>query len=422
MRLAIRGGTLGLVLGVFLSGHLPAQQDSIRVNRLQAQVDAITRELESLRLGRDVVPQADSSVQGLGPAASKVYQSREGVSIGGYGEILYENFAANRQDDFPAGLTDRIDALRAVIYVGYRFNERFLFNSEIEFEHGSTESGGAVSVEFGYLEYRHGPGFGVRAGMLLAPMGFLNEMHEPPTYLGAHRPETERLIIPSTWHENGVGIFGQRGRLTYRFYVVNGFNGAGFTADEGLREGRQGGSEAAARHFGGIGRVEFAGIRGLILAVSGYLGNSGQSDSIAARTRLVEAHGEYRVGALEVRGLYANAWVDDAALLNAQNGLVGAASIGERLEGWYLQGGFDILHGFTTDQQLTPYLRYERLNTQAQVPSSFSANPQNDRRIVTMGVSWKPITDVVLKTDYQINHNRANNGVNQINVALGYLF
>jgi hypothetical protein len=162
-----------------------AQQDSAQIRRLTEQVEAITRELEALKLGRDVVAEADTSVTGLGPAASKVYRVRQGVSSGGYGEVLYENFAGEREDGAVSGKTDRIDALRAIVYVGYKFTDRFLFNSEIEFEHANTEGAGSVAVEFAYLEYRASPVFGARAGLLLVPMGFLNEQHEPPVFLGA---------------------------------------------------------------------------------------------------------------------------------------------------------------------------------------------------------------------------------------------
>src|SRR5688572_27045146 len=147
---------LGVIgVGALCAAPLAAQeQDTTEIARLRAQVDAITRELEELRLGRDVVVQADTSVYGFGPAASKVYKVRQGVSVGGYGEVLYENFAAEGQDDAPSGRADRFDALRAVVYVGYKFSDKLLFNSEIEFEHGSTGNGGSVALEFGYLDYR----------------------------------------------------------------------------------------------------------------------------------------------------------------------------------------------------------------------------------------------------------------------------
>jgi hypothetical protein len=413
----------GLVAAALLALLTPAAtaQDSARFNRLERQLEAVTRELESLQLGRDLVVEADSSSLGFGPAASKVYRVRQGVSIGGYGEVLYENFAGNQEDDTPSGRTDRIDALRAIVYVGYKFNDKFLFNSEIEFEHGSTEDGGSVSLEFGYLDYLLSPRFGVRAGLLLAPMGFLNELHEPPTFLGARRTETERQIIPSTWRENGIGVFGEAGSLTYRAYLLNGFMGSGFEAG-GLREGRQNGAEATARHFGAVGRLDYALRPGLTLAASAYLGNSGQNDSVAARTLIWEGHAEYRQGGLELRGLVAGATVDDVAQLNAEAGLTGSESIGERLIGWYVQAGYDILRSTASTHSLIPYLRYEQLNTQDQVPSGFSADPSTDRSITTLGIAWKPLPNIALKADYQIHTTEARTGVNQLNVALGYLF
>ena len=391
------------------------------MNRLEAQLDALTRELETMRLGREVVPEADSSQNGLGPAASKVYRVRQGVSLGGYGEVIYQNFADQHEDGTPSGMASTFDAVRAILYVGYKFTDRLLFNSEIEVEHGGTEHGGAVALEFGYLEYRLGRCGGVRAGQVLVPMGLLNELHEPPAFLGAKRPLTETFIIPSTWHENGIGIFGEAGPLVYRAYLVNGFAGERFEA-AGLREGRQDGAEAVARHFGGAGRVELTTMPGLVLGTSGYVGNSGQSDSIKARTAIWESHVEFRRGPLELRGLLALAFVDDADRLNNAAGLVGSESIGKRLMGWYLQGGYDVLSHTSSSQQLIPYVRYEQINTQDQVPTGFMSDPATDRRVTTLGGVWKPVPNVALKADYQIMKDEANSGVSQLNVALGYLF
>ena len=120
-----------IVVAVMLVGApAKAQETDTTLARLQAQLDAITRQLEELQLGRDVVVEADTSVLGFGPAASKVYKVRQGVSLGGYGEVLYENFASETQSDVPSGLTDQIDALRAIVYVGYKFSDKILFNSE----------------------------------------------------------------------------------------------------------------------------------------------------------------------------------------------------------------------------------------------------------------------------------------------------
>src|SRR2546426_2600659 len=86
----------------------------------------------------------------------------------------------------------------------------------------------------------------MRGGLLLVPLGFLTELHEPPIFLGARRPEVETLIIPSTWRENGLGVYGDLGPVSYRAYLVASLDASGFTADEGIREGRQEGAASRA--------------------------------------------------------------------------------------------------------------------------------------------------------------------------------
>jgi len=260
-------------------------------------------------------------------------------------------------------------------------------------------------------------------------MGFINEIHEPPAFLGALRPETERQIIPSTWRENGIGVFGASGAFSYRAYLINGFDASGFAAS-GIRGGRQNGAQAAAEDFGAVGRVDYTGKLGLLVGTSAYLGNSGQGaevpsapgQTVGAQTFIWEGHAEYKARGFDLRGLVSVATLDDAAEINELNGLTGSASVGERLVGWYLQGGYDVLRGRGGEHQLTPYVRYEQVNTQSRVPAGFTADPANDRRFLTFGAAWKPLPNVSLKTDYQIAHNEANTGVNGLNVALGYLF
>lgn len=414
-----------------------ARDTTAALETIRLQIEAITRQLEELRLGRELVVVADSTAHGFGPAASKVYRVRQGVSIGGYGELLYENFAEEREDEAPSGKTDRLDFLRAILYAGYKFNDRFLFNSEIEFEHASTDQKGSVSIEFAYLDYRASEHFGIRGGLLLPPMGFLNELHEPPTFLGARRPETELRIIPSTWRENGVGIFGEAGRFSYRAYLVNGFDavgggssGSGGFSASGVRGGRQKGSKTVAEDFAGVGRVDYLGRMGLTVGTSLYLGEAGQGNpmpsdptrEIGARTLIWEGHAEYRAHGFDLRGLFALADIDDVAELNEAKGLTGASSIGERLIGWYVQAGYDVLSAVFTEAQLLPYVRFEKLNTQDDVPAGFAADPANDREILTFGAAWKPIPNIVVKADYALQSNEADTGVDQLSVALGYLF
>jgi hypothetical protein len=413
--------TLALTLLAPPSLHaLQERPDTARLAELERRMEALTRELESLRLGRDVV-EADTSILGFGPAASKVYRVNQGVSLGGYGELLYENYAAEREDGTPATNRDQIDALRAILYVGYKFSDRILFNSEIEIEHADE-----ISLEFAYLDYLLKDGLGIRGGMLLAPMGFLNELHEPPMFLGTERPVTENRIIPSTWRENGVGLFGGNETFVWRAYVLNSFDGAGFSGS-GLRGGRQKGGQALAEDVGVVGRVDYVGTLGLTLGASAFHGQTAQNRELAgepvdAGLTIWDLHADYKAHGWNLRALVAGANLDDAAALNELNGLTGDAGVGESMLGWYVEAGYDVLRATASTHQLIPYVRYEQVDTQREVAPGFTANPATDLTVLALGAAWKPLPQVAAKLGYQIHSNAAESGVNQLNVQLGWLF
>jgi len=408
------------------SGGAKAETD--RITELERRLEVLAAEIEKLKIG-EAAAAADQSTNGLGPAASKVYRTERGLSIGGYGEIVYQQVKDNKErtsvkaeeEEEQGG--DRFDLRRAVVYFGYKWNDRILFNSEVEYEHAGEE----VSVEFGYLDFLWRPQLNFRAGLLLMPVGFLNELHEPTVFLGANRPEVEQRILPTTWAEGGFGLFGAAGPFTYRTYVVNGLNAAGFT-DDGLRGGRQGGKEAKAEDLAWVGRLDYTGLPGLLAGGSVYTGNAGQGIESASgrklgvRTTLAEGHLEWRWRGLEFRALGARANVNDVAELNAVLDLAGDESIGEKLSGYYLQLGYDLLAGRAAGRALIPYARWESLNTQDAVPAGFSANPDTDIQTLTLGVAYKPIEQLVLKVDYQNVDNQAGTGVDRFNVLLGYVF
>ncbi|HEX4952735.1 MAG TPA: hypothetical protein VF017_05000 [Thermoanaerobaculia bacterium] len=397
------------------------------VAEIERKIEVLAQEIERIKLGEAAV-EADRSDWGLGPAASKIYRKAQGVSIGGYGEMLYQGFDDTRDDGARSGRTDELDFLRAVFYFGYKFDSKWLFNSEVEYEHASTGEGGEVSVEFAYLDYLHRPELNFRAGMVLLPVGFVNELHEPTVYLGAKRPDVERVILPTTWRENGLGLFGDVGDFSYRAYLVNGMDASGFTAS-GIRGGRQKGALAKAEDLALVARLDWHGVPGLTVGASAYRGDSGQGLTTAAgagidaTTTILEGHAEWRYRGLELRGLWVKAEIDDVAALNARLGLSGANSVGEELSGTYLQAGWDVLSVFGSGQAaLIPYARWETFDTQSAVPAGFLRGAARDVESLTVGVAWKPIDRIVFKADYQDYDNGAGTGVDQVNVALGYTF
>lgn len=409
-----------VVFSIHPAATLAQVTDSARISELERRIDAVTREMERLRLGREVV-EADTSLLGLGAGASKVYKVNQGVSIGGYGEFLYENFDSELENGAPATARNQFDALRAIIYVGYKFDDRLLFNSEIEIEHGDE-----IFLEFAYLDYLLTDNIGVRAGMLLAPLGLINELHEPPAFLGTERPLTERLIIPSTWRENGIGLFGSTPSFSARAYLMNSFDASGFSAS-GLRGGRQKGSKAVAEDMGVAARLDYTGRPGLLVGASTWYGQSAQGRELNGQkvdggVFIFDAHLDYKVRGWDLRALIAGAHVDDAAALNELNGLTGDEGIATDMLGWYVQAGYDVLRGSATVHQLIPYVRYEQVDTQREVAAGFSANPANDLTITSLGAAWKPVPQVVAKLGFQIHSNDARTGLNQWNASIGWLF
>ena len=410
------------------TNEAPEQQpDPVNVDELMRRLDLLAEEVERLRSGEE--PRAGLSADearaiGLAPSDAATYGRGEGLSIAGYGEMLYENYAPENEAGVPSGRGTQLDFLRAIVYAGYRFNDRFLFNSEIEVEHADE-----ISVEFAYVDYQAHEHFGVRGGMLLIPMGLVNEFHEPTVFLGAERPVTENQIIPSTWRENGGGIYGSIDRVTFRAYVVNGFEGSSFSAT-GVRGGRQKGGKAKASDMAFTGRIDVTPTPGVFVGASLYTGGSGQGDIVVdgaeldVRTTIVDLHGQAQIRGFDIRGLVARASLDDAAALNHALGLAGASGVAERMQGGYLQVGYNLLSqpASAAGVALTPYLRYEQVDTQDRMPTGFERSLSTDNTFVTLGVELKPIPNVVVKVDHAWVSNAADTGVNQFNLNMGYAF
>ena len=402
------------------------QQGPESIEELRRRLDILAAEVERLRSGEpDTVELSDDRRRALGlaPSAAATYRRKsEGVAFAGYGEMLLENFSAESESGAAGAPTTRLDFLRAVLYAGYRFNERFLFNSEIEVEHANE-----IFVEFAYIDYVLNNHLNLRGGLLLLPLGLVNEFHEPNVFIGARRPETEQRIIPSTWRENGGGMLGAYGPVNFRAYVTNGFNGAGFTS-AGLRGGRQRGVQARAANMAFSGRLDVTPIPGVSGGVGVYDGGSGQEQVVLDGERLdvgttvAEVHVQAQVRGFDVRGLFARATVNEAGEASRALRLAANAPIAERMDGGYVQVGYNLLSQTRYTMAVTPYVRYEQVDTQARVPTGFTRDLTRDGEFTTFGVDFKPIPNVVLKTDYQWITNASRTGRSQFNMNLGYAF
>jgi hypothetical protein len=379
---------------ILASGPVTAQEPSPA--ELARRIDVLAQELDALR--EPAAAPASASAPGLAPTASRVYAAAPGeVSLGAYGEVSYLD---------PRGGTAEWDLHRVVVYLGARLSEDWLFNSEIEFEHGDE-----LGVEFAYLEGRMADALALRAGHLLVPMGLVNEIHEPTTFPSAERPFAERFVLPSTWHENGLGLVGEWSGVSARAYLMNGFDAAGFDlAANGLRGGRQGGGEAAAENLALVARADWVGTPGLLAGVSAYRGDSGQAAAGPDfATTIFDLHAEWQWRGLRLRGLLAEATVEDAALL-------ATAAPGEDLEGAYLEAAYDLWAGDPRGRALTPFLRVERLDLAADAPGDSSV------RALTAGLAWQPLPQVIFKADWTDFDDPAGHFADGHAVTAGFAF
>jgi len=416
-----------------------------RIEDLERKLDLLTDELARVR-DQVAVPEEKElkAAYGFGPAASKVYGSDRGLSIGGYGEWFYRNFIGDSGSgsDSVDGVSisdqqlDRADALRLVLYLGYKFTDNIVFNSEIEFEHAfigeGTESAGSgeVRVEFAALDFFFRDWVNARAGVVLLPMGFLNEVHEPPFYYGVSRPETETRIIPSTWSEMGAGLFGDLGEnLHYRAYVVNGFNARGFS-DGGIRDGRQNANRALAEDVAFVGRLDWTPTPEWLVGGSFYYGDSGQDQELGsidipdAALAVVEGHIQWRYEQWQARALFAYNQLSDARDLNLALGRARNRPIAEKMLGGYLEIAYDVWPDLfdSFERSLSPFLRVEYVDTQYEVPSGYEQNRRNSYWVFTPGIQFKPHPNVALKLEYRNFDPREGERPDELSFGMGFAF
>lgn len=161
--------------------------------------------------------QLDSTQNAPVNMALSIVNNKDGhpLTVGIYAEIDFNQPLSRGTKQNGA-----LDVHRLVNFLGYRFNEKTHFVSEVEFEHVSE-----IYVEQAFLNYAVRPTLSLRAGLMLIPMGIINEYHEPTTFNGVERPNMDKNIIPTTWREVGVGVFGRidEASIRYQAYVVNGF-------------------------------------------------------------------------------------------------------------------------------------------------------------------------------------------------------
>ena len=341
--------------------------------------------------------------------------------ISGYMELHYNK--EEQQDGV-------LDFHRFVLLFSHSFTPRIRFVGELELERAfveGREKGGEVELEQAYLDFLIRREFNLRAGMVLVPIGIINERHEPPVFNGVERPFVDTVIIPTTWFEVGAGIHGElRHGFRYRAYALAPLNALEFTADEGIREGRQKGSRANVRNLAAAGRVEYVGQPGLTIGASAWRGKSNFGiPRLDTTVTIGEADVRYRRDRLELRGQFANVRISDAARLNDAIGAGTGVSpnVAEELRGFYGEAGYRVWAS-GSPRDLVAFVRYENFDTQHKMPAGFLPLKEFDRDAWVTGVTYYPDPDVAVKVDYiwQRNQRAIVKARNQFNVGIGWWF
>ena len=236
-------------------------------------------------------------------AADSVMQHAKGnrLSLGGYGEVAYSrNFYSDSGNRYSSASTrknapshGRFDIPHAVIYLGYDFGKGWTLGSEIEFEHGGAgssieyeaeeaiemenemERGGEVELEQFWIQKSFGRFLNVRAGHIVVPFGLTNAYHEPLNFFTVYRPEGERTILPSTWHQTGISLWGHLGKFRYEAQMIAGLDAYQFSRANWINPGTMKPFEfEVANKYGFLGRIDNYSIPGLRIGISGYYGQS----------------------------------------------------------------------------------------------------------------------------------------------------
>ncbi len=428
-----------------------------RLDDLQSQVAAMKQQLQQLKAQNEALAsaqqqqaiqqsqtiqqqqptqQSQAAQQQPAQVAGTVESPRlgsggisENLSLWGYGEIYYTHPTHIGQDT-------QFDLARAVFGIGYRFDDRTVFNSEYEVEHAvaSADDKGEFEVEQFYIDRQLTPWASVKAGLFLMPFGLLNEHHEPTNFYGVQRNFVETLIIPSTWREGGFAFHGNTEMgLNWDVGLTTGLNLGQWNVNPEdplyntaleledndvapMQATHQEASLANAHHLSQYLALNYTGVPGLLAGAAVFTGEAAVPTVPAGlpseRTTLWEGHARWTPGAAEFSAVYARGRFSNTATFNLDN--AGASNpLPAEFLGYYVQGAYRVWE--SGGYRLVPFVRWEHYDMGASyegippgfstVPLGLSSNgqpwPQPRDHVWTAGANFYVTPHVVFKVDYQ---------------------
>lgn len=414
MRSLNRPRTLLTTMAIIIFLSAPSAQAQVsnaelleKLESMQLQIDELKRQIaENEEKTNETDAKVEAVAEVMESAPPQVAKASK-TTIGGYGELHYNNL--NAKD--PAKDVNMLDLHRFVLFFGHEFNDRTRFYSEVEVEHAFiADSGGdtpgEVEIEQAFVEFDLRQDLYAKAGLFLIPVGILNETHEPDTFYGVERNDVENIIVPSTWWAGGAGLNGRFGSgWNWDMAFTSGLkmHTTGSNAFR-VRSGRQKVAKAVANDGALTGRLRYVGIPGLQAAVTvQYQFDPSQvsGDGLDSGT-LVEAHVDYQRNGFGLRALYAR-WDFTGDAVEAAGADVQT--------GWYIEPSYRL------NDKVGFYTRYEEVD---------AARSQDQFNQWEVGLNYWPARNVVIKFDYRDrSHNldsQSGRDFTGIDLGIGYSF
>lgn len=386
------------------------------------------------------------------------------LHVGGYGEVAMsrnfysDNYLRYSEPGKYKGSHGRFDLPHVVIYLGYDFGKGWSFTSEIEFEHGGTESaieieteeageyeneierGGEVALEQFYIQKEFFPQLKLRAGMQVVPVGATNAHHEPNQFFGVYRPEGENTIFPCTWHEVSLSLSGRAGKWSYMAMFMPGLDSERFGNQSWIHDGSASPFEfKIANNYAFAGRIDNYSVKGLRLGLSGYVGNSfrntlyptdsEKNKGIRGTVSILSFDFKYEGHGFLARGNVDWGHLGDAAHISRFNMAMSKNSTSKRQEVASdvviagVEAGYNIfsLIPKLSRQKLYVFGRYDYYDSMAKMESG-TALQWCKRNKVSAGINWMPIPQIIVKGDYTYGIlDKKYNNEPAINLGIAYV-
>ena len=386
------------------------------------------------------------------------------LHIGGYGEaVMTRNFYSqsfnrykkpeNYADDKSHG---RFDLPHVCLNIGYDFGKGWTMGTEIEFEHGGNgtaveieaeeageyeaevEKGGEVNIEQFWLNKAFAGGkFNIKAGEMIVPVGYSNAYHEPNQFFTVYRPEGEATIMPNTWHQVGLSLWGRLKGWRYEAQLLSGLNSESFTAENFVHYGATSPYEfKVANNYAGAVRIDYyaeaAGGGGgpsenrrerwLRVGLSGYYGYTFRNTLRTPGTKYDDVTGALGIVAIDftlnrwnwiVRGNVDYAHFSDADEISAYNQANWThhkyqdgnphhySNIGSHAVAYALEAGYNVFSQIPKlkDEKLFAFGRFEHYNTMASGTYASMYKYTKKYRCV-FGLNYQPVKQITIKGEY----------------------